>query len=114
LNFYYFFSNKSHGCIVNGLQAGKYKLAKKYYQKIVDFLKSEDKLSDEESNKRHALLLAGHLNLAMCYLKLSSDVEALQACDEALKLDAKNEKGLFRRGSVCRIWTIDASKAPPS
>jgi len=47
-------------------------------------------------------MLAAHLNLAMCYLKLSEDVDACRSCDDALALDPKNEKGLFRRGMVRR------------
>jgi len=83
------------------LQAGKYRLAARYYQRIVDYLKSEESLKDDEADKRKTLLLAAHLNLAMCRLKLSEDLDALQSCDEALALDPKNEKGLFRRGMVC-------------
>ena len=83
------------------LQAGKYRLAARYYQRIVDYLKSEESLKDDEADKRKTLLLAAHLNLAMCQLKLSEDLDALQSCDEALALDPKNEKGLFRRGMVC-------------
>jgi len=79
-------------------KAGKFVLAKKYYSKIVDLLKSEDSLKDEDAEKRKVMLLAGHLNLAMCHLKTSNDVEAIHSCEEALKLDTKNEKGLFRRG----------------
>jgi len=83
------------------LKAGKYKLALRYYQRIVDYLKNEESLKDDEADKRKVLLLAAHLNVAMCRLKLSEDVEACQSCDEALALDPKNEKGLFRRGMVC-------------
>jgi len=83
------------------LKAGKYKIAVRYYQRIVDYLKNEESLKDEEADKRKALLLAAHLNLAMCHLKLSEDLDACQSCDEALALDPKNEKGLFRRGMVC-------------
>ena len=83
------------------VKAGKYKIAVRYYKRIIDYLKNEESLKDEESDKRKALLLAAHLNLAMCYLKLSEDLDACQSCDEALGLDPKNEKGLFRRGMVC-------------
>jgi len=82
------------------VKAGKYKIAVRYYKRIVDYLKSEESMKDEEGEKRMTLLLAAHLNLAMCYLKLSEDLEACRSCDEALILDPKSEKGLFRRGMV--------------
>jgi hypothetical protein len=47
--------------------------------------------------ERKALLLVGHLNLALCYLKLQEHVESRDQCDKALKLDPSSEKGLFRR-----------------
>jgi len=82
------------------LKAGKYKLAVRYYKQIVDYLKNEESMKDEDGEKRKSLVLAAHLNLAMCYLKLAEDVDACRSCDEALSLDPKNEKGLFRRGLV--------------
>ena len=72
----------------------------RYYKKVVDYLKEEG----AEHEQRQALLLAAHLNLAMCHLKLNEDLDALNSCDEALKLDPKNEKGLFRRATV--LYTL--------
>lgn len=81
-------------------KAGKLKIALRYYKKLVDYLKNEDNWTGPEGPKRSALLLAGYLNKALCHLKLKEDMEALDSCDEALKFDPKNEKGLFRRGTA--------------
>ena len=58
-------------------------------------------MKDEAGEKRKSLLLAAHLNVAMCALKVNNHFETRKHCDEALELDPKNEKGLFRRGQVC-------------
>jgi Tfp pilus assembly protein PilF len=47
--------------------------------------------------ERKALLAVGHLNLALCHLKLQEYIEARDQCDKALKLNPTSEKGLFRR-----------------
>ncbi|ESO02599.1 hypothetical protein HELRODRAFT_185002 [Helobdella robusta] len=84
----------------NFFKENKYKLALRYYKKIVDYLKSEDTLQGESAEKRKSLLLAAHLNEALCHLKLKEDLEAFNSCNEALTLDPKNEKGLFRRATA--------------
>lgn len=81
-------------------KANKFNIAVKYYKRIDEYLKSEDSLQGDEAEKRKNLLLAAHLNLAMCYLKLKEDYQACQSCNDALQIDAKNEKGLFRRGTA--------------
>ncbi|NXC70802.1 FKBP4 isomerase, partial [Anhinga anhinga] len=79
---------------------GKYKQAALQYKKIVSWLEHEAGLSEEEDTKTKSLMLAAHLNLAMCHLKLKEYSQALENCDKALKLDSNNEKGLFRRGEA--------------
>lgn len=81
-------------------QSGDFKKAIRMYTKIVDYLSGEDKLEGEEETKRHALMLAAHLNLAMCHLKLNDSFSGKTECDKALEMDEKNEKALFRRGTV--------------
>jgi FK506-binding protein 4/5 len=45
-------------------------------------------------------MLAAHLNIALCNLKLGENLEATHACDEALKIDPQNEKAFYRRALV--------------
>lgn len=47
--------------------------------------------------ERKSLLVVGHLNLALCHLKLQEFIETRDQCDKALKLNPDSEKGLFRR-----------------
>lgn len=73
-------------------------MAIKQYKRIVQYLGPPNDFENEDKAKRDALILAAHLNLAMSYLKCSEYNEAVKQCDSALEIDAKNEKGLFRRG----------------
>lgn len=68
----------------------------KKYQRIAEFLEFE-KSDDEEAKKKiNQLLLAAHLNVAACNLKLNENLKAIESCEKVLKLDANNEKALFR------------------
>ncbi|CAF0704130.1 unnamed protein product [Brachionus calyciflorus] len=75
---------------------GKYELALKKYKKIVDFLQNEVYDLEEDKTTSSKLQLAANLNIAACYLKIKDYRQALEACQKAIELDAKNEKGLFR------------------
>lgn len=77
-----------------------YEVAIKLYKKIIVYLQYESEVEDEGKEKKNALLLAGHLNLAACYLKLENYQEVIQNCEKALELDAKSSKGLFRKGQA--------------
>lgn len=55
-------------------------------------------LEGEEEEERKALVLASHLNQAICHLKLNKPVQAIRHCDDALDLSHNNTKGLYRRG----------------
>ncbi|KAJ8245622.1 hypothetical protein GJAV_G00272720 [Gymnothorax javanicus] len=79
---------------------GKFKQASVQYKRIVSWLEHESGLQGEDEQKSRALRLAAHLNLAMCFLKLHEQTQALENCDKALELDESNEKALFRRGEA--------------
>ncbi|XP_053970537.1 FK506-binding protein 59-like [Hylaeus volcanicus] len=77
--------------------ANKYNLAIKMYEKAELFLKC---VAGEGKLEKDKLFLSTYLNLALCYLKLDRNVEAKDACTEAMKLSPHNEKALFRRGQA--------------
>uniref|UniRef100_A0A4W3IMX5 peptidylprolyl isomerase n=1 Tax=Callorhinchus milii TaxID=7868 RepID=A0A4W3IMX5_CALMI len=79
---------------------GKYKQASINYKKIVSWLEHEAGLSEDEEKSAQALRLAAHLNLAMCYIKLEENLQAVENCQKALELDTNNEKALFRMGEA--------------
>lgn len=79
---------------------GKFDLASKKYSKIVDFLSGEIYDTDEEKESSHRLQLAANLNVAACCLKTKEYRRAIESCEKALKLDEKNEKGMFRMGQA--------------
>ena len=54
-------------------QKGNYQKAAANYKKIVSFLEHETSgLQENEATEREQLLLAAHLNLAMCHLKVEN------------------------------------------
>lgn len=85
----------------NYFKENKFNLALKMYQKSLNFLSSVD------SNN---LQLGVYLNKALCHQKLNEQDEAKDACNEALKIDDKNVKALYRRGQS-RLALGDFEKA---
>ena len=64
------------------------------------YLEYETDLQEENKEKRNSLMLATHLNIAMCELKMGDFSEARQECNKALELDPKSVKAYFRRATV--------------
>ncbi|XP_023652332.1 peptidyl-prolyl cis-trans isomerase FKBP4 [Paramormyrops kingsleyae] len=90
---------------------GKFKQATGQYKKIVSWLEHESGLSEGDEQKARTLRLAAHLNLAMCYLKLQEESQALENCNKALELDQSNEKALFRRGeALCAMKEFEQAR----
>ncbi|KAG8450986.1 hypothetical protein GDO86_003314 [Hymenochirus boettgeri] len=81
-------------------KSGKYPQAVTQYGKIVSWLEVEYGSSNVDSQDAKHLLLAAHLNLAMCFIRLQEYGKAVENCEKALTLDPLNEKGLYRRGEA--------------
>ncbi|XP_014671191.1 PREDICTED: peptidyl-prolyl cis-trans isomerase FKBP4-like isoform X2 [Priapulus caudatus] len=76
---------------------GKFGQAVKSYETAVKYLENETYLDDDKV-KCDQVLLAAHLNIALCSLKLNKNLDAVKHCEDAMKIDANNEKAFFRRG----------------
>jgi len=76
----------------------KFDMASNKYNKIIELLEHEISLKDEKEDERKALLQAGRLNLAMCYLKQNKWIEARNLCDKVLEENPNVAKAYFRRG----------------
>ena len=64
-------------------------------------------LSEAEAKTARDIKLATYLNLALCYLKLEMPEKALEVASQALTIDPKNVKALFRVGSAAialKLW----------
>jgi tetratricopeptide (TPR) repeat protein len=59
--------------------------------------------SPEERKQVREIKLSAFLNIAACNIKVKSFASAVQACDEALKLDPLNVKALYRRARATAL-----------
>jgi len=57
-------------------------------------------LSPEQEQQMKKIKLDLHLNISLCWMKLDDVDQSLRACNEALKLDEKNAKALYRRAKA--------------
>lgn len=73
--------------------------AKRYVKALQHCDKCYD-INPKEQEEIDALEVSLRLNLAMCWLKLKKYEKVVDNCDRALKIDAKNVKGYYRRGTA--------------
>lgn len=119
------FAETAKGMGTEYFKAGNYALALKKYKVITEYLEAdaedfddmpdsddEDKDAEPEKSKDKdpelekkslTLQIAAFSNQAICHLKLQDGIQALKACEMALKLDPQNIKALFRRGQAAEM-----------
>ncbi|GIX63983.1 tetratricopeptide repeat-containing protein [Babesia caballi] len=90
--------NKDEGnALVSG---GNIEMAAQHYVKVIQYCAKVTDPNDEERSQVDSLKLASNLNLAMCYIKMGTEVtyrKAVGCCTQALEISADNTKALYRR-----------------
>ena len=87
---------------------GNYRPAGARYHKALTHCTKFFDLSKEDEIEINTLKLSLYLNLANVYIKLANWDNVLRNCNDALMIDAKNPKALFRRASYYenkKDWT---------
>ena len=77
-----------------------YRHAAARYAKALTHASKFFDLNPEEQKEVNDVKLSLHLNIALAYIKLEKYDNALQSCNEALKIDESNGKALYRRATV--------------
>eukprot|EP00616_Rhizochromulina_sp_CCMP1243_P018972 CAMPEP_0118997514 /NCGR_PEP_ID=MMETSP1173-20130426/61872_1 /TAXON_ID=1034831 /ORGANISM="Rhizochromulina marina cf, Strain CCMP1243" /LENGTH=316 /DNA_ID=CAMNT_0006948967 /DNA_START=26 /DNA_END=976 /DNA_ORIENTATION=- len=77
-----------------------YMHAAKHYKDALTHCSKFFDLSPEDDQEVRQIRLALHLNLAQCWVKLDNFDQVLKHANEALAIDAKHPKALFRRAMV--------------
>ncbi|TDH68519.1 hypothetical protein CCR75_000479 [Bremia lactucae] len=76
---------------------GNYKHAAARYVKALTHASKFFDLSEADKEEVNSIKLSLYLNLAQCYLKMEINSKVVANCNEALILDPKNVKALYRR-----------------
>jgi tetratricopeptide (TPR) repeat protein len=79
---------------------GNYRHAAARYAKALSHCAKLFDLSPAEEDEAREVRLSLYLNLAFAYIKLDKLDNAMQSCDDALKLDGASVKALYRRATV--------------
>ena len=79
---------------------GNYKFAAARYTKALTHCAKFVDLSPEDIQEVNGIKLSLNLNLALAYVKLGNQDQALRVCNEALAIDENSAKALYRRASI--------------
>lgn len=90
---------KCFDCFV--LQEEKFGIAVEQYGRVVRLL--DGYFSNDEKEKRDPLLLAGHLNLAACHLKLNHNFKCIKECEKVIWLSPYiPEPSIFEKHEIMK------------
>ncbi|XP_033115687.1 peptidyl-prolyl cis-trans isomerase FKBP4-like [Anneissia japonica] len=90
----------------NNFKREKYDMAEKFYTKSLKVLVTMGVESgitafeEDQMNSYNTVRCAALLNLAACQLKRDKFEFVVEHCNNALEIDSKNVKGLYRRGQA--------------
>ncbi|CAH0493610.1 unnamed protein product [Peronospora farinosa] len=79
---------------------GNHKHAAARYVKALTHASKFFDLSESDQAEVDAIKLSLYLNLAQCYLKMENYAKTVANCNEALAVDAKSVKALYRRATA--------------
>jgi len=107
-------NNKKEGTEL--FQGGNYRPAAARYNKALTHAAKFVDMSPDQRQEVDAMKLSLHLNIAMCWLKItdaSNNLEqAIRSCTDALALDEDNVKALYRRATALEAKKdFDGAKA---
>lgn len=80
-------------CSTTEFAAARYAKALSHCAKFVD-------LNPDDIEEVNAMKLTLNMNLGLAYLKMKNPDQALRYCNDALAIDGKHTKALYRRASV--------------
>ena len=107
-------NNKTEGTEL--LQGGNFRPACARYNKALTHAAKFHDVSPEQREQIDAAKLSLHLNIAMCWLKITDAAnhleQAIRSCTDALSMDADSTKALYRRATAYEAkGDYDAAKA---
>ena len=93
------------------LQQEKFSLALGKFTRMVSLIESLNEERDLKQVHVSSLILAGHLNVALCYLKLGKYMECIESCDKVIcETLNSNARVLIRPTLVILVCLIQIAR----